>query len=120
MITKESAHMTQSRSHSYSKQTTEAIRLLGRMIRLARKERKLTAEDVAERVGITRLTLRKIETGDPKVSIGLAFEAATIVGVPLFDLTPTSLRAEAERVEGKLALLPKHTHAPRKEIKDDF
>ncbi|MFQ5535188.1 MAG: helix-turn-helix transcriptional regulator [Sphingomonadales bacterium] len=112
--------MTQGRNHSYSRQTSEAIRLLGRMIRLARKERKLTAEDVAERVGVTRLTLRKIENGDPKVSIGLAFEAATIVGVPLFDLSPASLRAEAERVESTLALLPKHTHAPRKEVKDDF
>src|SRR5690349_2145528 len=43
---------------------------IGDNIHLARLRRRLTTEQVAERAGITRTTLRNIERGDPAVSIG--------------------------------------------------
>lgn len=43
---------------------------LGENLRLARKRRRLTATQVAERAGITRPTLRAVEQGDPSVSFG--------------------------------------------------
>jgi len=43
---------------------------LGENIKLARKRRKLTAIQLAERAAIERVTLRKIERGDPSVSMG--------------------------------------------------
>ncbi|RZK10577.1 MAG: XRE family transcriptional regulator, partial [Flavobacterium sp.] len=43
---------------------------LGENIKLARKRRKLTAIQLAERAAIERATLRKIERGDPGVSMG--------------------------------------------------
>ena len=43
---------------------------LGENIRLARLRRLLSAEQVAERAGITRTTLRAIERGNPTVSFG--------------------------------------------------
>ena len=43
---------------------------LGVNIRLARLRRKLTAEQVAERANMTRVTLLAIEKGSPGVSIG--------------------------------------------------
>lgn len=43
---------------------------LGTNIRLARLRRKLTAELVAERAGISRPTLRSIERGDSGVTLG--------------------------------------------------
>ncbi len=43
---------------------------LGENIRLARLRRGLTASQVAERAGITRVTLRSIERGDTAVSLG--------------------------------------------------
>jgi transcriptional regulator with XRE-family HTH domain len=46
---------------------------LGENIKLARKRRKLTAIQLAERAAIERLTLRKIERGDPGVSMGAYF-----------------------------------------------
>jgi len=46
---------------------------LGENIKLARKRRKLTAIQVAERAAIERVTLRKIERGDPSVSMGAYF-----------------------------------------------
>ncbi len=46
---------------------------IGENIKLARKRRKLTTEQVSERAGIHRTTLYRIEKGDPAVAIGLYF-----------------------------------------------
>ncbi len=43
---------------------------LGENIKLARKRRQLTQTLIAERTGLSRVTLRKIEQGDPTVSMG--------------------------------------------------
>jgi len=43
---------------------------LGENIRLARLRRRLSASLTAERAGISRPTLRSIERGDPKVTLG--------------------------------------------------
>jgi len=43
---------------------------LGADIRAARRRRRLPMEIVAQRAGITRQTLSKIELGDPSVSMG--------------------------------------------------
>ena len=43
---------------------------LGENITLARKRRKYTQALIAERTGLSRVTIRKIEKGDPTVSIG--------------------------------------------------
>lgn len=97
---------------TYSRHTREAVMLLGKLIRLARKERRLSAAELAERVGLSRSTLLRIEKGDPKVEIGLAFEAATLVGVHLFDADDSRLHDKLARVDDKLALLPKAIHKP--------
>ena len=46
---------------------------IGENIKLARKRRKLTAEQVSERAGIHRSTLHRVEKGDPAVAIGIYF-----------------------------------------------
>ena len=46
---------------------------MGENIKLARKRRKLTTIQVAERAGIDRTTLYHIEKGNPSVSIGAYF-----------------------------------------------
>jgi DNA-binding XRE family transcriptional regulator len=108
------------RTRPYSRATREALTLLGRLIRLARKQRKMTEIDLATRIGVARSTLQLIEMGDPKVEIGLAFEAATLVNVPLFTEEPSRLASELSRVNDKLALLPHSVRRPRSEVKDDF
>ena len=50
--------------------------LLAHLIRVARKERKLSVKDVADRVGVSRGLMQRIEKGDLKCEIGVAFEAA--------------------------------------------
>lgn len=50
--------------------TEEILRQMGEQIRLARLRRKLPAQLVAERAGISRQTLTAIEQGRSTVSIG--------------------------------------------------
>ena len=75
--------------------------------------------DLAERVGVTYPTMKRIEQGDLGVSIGLVFEAASIVGVPLFDADPSRRALEARHVEDRLALLPQRVRKPRP-VRNDF
>ena len=105
---------------TYSRVTRDVLTLLGGRIRLGRKQRKMSEADLAARVGIARSTLQLIEKGHPKVEIGLVFEAATLVGVPLFVDEPSRLASEQSRIEDKLALLPQSVRAPRSKVKDDF
>lgn len=105
---------------TYSRTTREALALLGRTIRLARKQRRMTEVDLAARIGIARSTLQSIEKGQPKVEIGLAFEAAALLGVPLFVDEPSRLAPEISRLDDKLALLPQSVRKPRSEPRDDF
>ena len=51
-------------------QTQRLLNQMGEQIRLARLRRQLTAELVAERAGISRVTLSNIEKGSPSVAIG--------------------------------------------------
>ena len=108
------------RTRIYSPLTLVALSLLGKQVRLARKQRRMSEEELAARIGIARSTLRLIEKGDPKVEIGLAFEAAIIAGVSLFVPETSSLAAQSERLDDKLALLPRAIRRPRKEVDDDF
>jgi len=99
---------------------SEAVRLLGQRIRMARIERKLTAEELAERAGISRGLVQRIEQGSPGCSIGAVFEAATIVGVPLFEPDRDRLASTARETSHTLSLLPKSVRPGRVELKDDF
>lgn len=54
---------------------------LGENIHLARLRRKLSAEQLAERAGISRLTILRIEKGSPVVSIGNYLSALFILGL---------------------------------------
>src|SRR5580692_1946878 len=103
---------------TYSPLTKEAARLLGARIRLGRKERRWTVESLAERVGVTEGTLRKIEQGNLSVSLGAALEAAVLVGVPLFDRDPDRRTLERGRVEDRLALFPSCIR--KRQPKNDF
>ncbi|MCR9074208.1 MAG: helix-turn-helix domain-containing protein [Alphaproteobacteria bacterium] len=50
--------------------TARALRTLGNNLRTARLRRRLQTATVAERAFLSRETLRKIERGDPGVSMG--------------------------------------------------
>lgn len=54
---------------------------LGENIKLARKRRRLTTIQVAERAGIDRSTLYEIEKGTPSVSLGAYFNTLRVLGL---------------------------------------
>jgi len=54
---------------------------LGENIKLACKRRKYTQSLIAERTGLSRLTVRKIEQGDPTVSIGHYVAVLSVLGL---------------------------------------
>ncbi|WP_243426080.1 helix-turn-helix domain-containing protein [Mordavella massiliensis] len=51
--------------------TEEILKTMGEQIKLARLRRSLSAELVAERAGISRASLWKVEKGDPSVAMGI-------------------------------------------------
>lgn len=54
---------------------------LGENIKLARLRRKLTAEQVAERAGISRRTLVSVEKGVPGVAMGIYVQVLFVLGL---------------------------------------
>ncbi len=108
------------KTRTYSAYTLEAANLLGKLVRLGRASKKMTAQDLADRAGISRGLLLRIEKGSPSCEIGTVFEVAALVGVRLFDVNSESLSSNIQRIEDKLALLPKSIRKHRKATDDDF
>ena len=51
--------------------TEEILKTMGEQIKLARLRRNFSAELIAERAGISRATLWKVESGNPACAIGI-------------------------------------------------
>ena len=108
------------KQRTYSKYALEAVTLLGEQIKLERKQRRWNEKNLAERTGISRATLQKIENGDMSCSIGLFFEVATLVGINLFEQDKFPLSRHLEQTRDKIALLPKRIKVKTKAVHDDF
>ncbi|NCD20535.1 MAG: XRE family transcriptional regulator [Actinobacteria bacterium] len=93
--------------------------LLGAQIANARAERRWTARELADRAGISVTTLRSAERGEPTVGVGVMFELATLVGVPLFAEDRAQLDSMLDLERHRAALLPRRVR-PSKDIDDDF
>lgn len=52
-------------------ETEKILKNMGEQIKLARLRRDLSAELIAERAGISRASLWKVEKGEPSVAIGI-------------------------------------------------
>ncbi|MGN6163146.1 MAG: helix-turn-helix transcriptional regulator [Flavisolibacter sp.] len=57
------------------------LQQMGENLKLARKRRKLTTLQVAERAAINRSTLVEIEKGNPSVSMGAYFNTLWVLGL---------------------------------------
>lgn len=112
--------MPSPKDRTYLPATEEATELLGKLIRLERRERRISEEELAGRAGIARRTLQRIERGDPRCAIGLFFELAVLVGVKLFDANDRGcLALHLGRVNDKLTLLPSRIRSSVK-VDDEF
>ena len=106
--------------HAYHPQSRDAAKVLGAHIAMARRERRWTSANLAERAGISVITLRKIERGDLSVAIGSVFEVATLLGVPLFTSDRRELDAVLGHAQRQLALIPSRIRGHSKVIDDAF
>lgn len=108
------------KKRAYSKYSLEAASLLGKHIKLGRKKRKWSESELADRAGISRATVQKIEKGEMSCALGLVLESAALVGVKLFDSDMQLLSQQTDRIDDKIALLPKIAQKARKSVNDDF
>ena len=104
----------------YSAYTGEAAALLGEQIRLGRRQRRWTEAELAERVGVSRATIQKIEKGSMGCALGLVLEAAALTGVPLFDSDNLPLSFHRDRTRDRLALIPTRVRGKGRKVHDDF
>ncbi|MFK7893880.1 MAG: helix-turn-helix transcriptional regulator [Granulosicoccus sp.] len=104
----------------YSRYAREAAELIGEQIKLGRKQRQWTEKNLADRAGISRATLQKIENGEMTCAIGSVFEVATLVGVTLFESDSMPLSRHIEHTRDKIALLPQRIKTSKKAVRDDF
>ena len=112
--------MSTIKPRTYSKSNRLAVTMLGRLIKLSRKELRWSEKELAERAVISRLTLKRIEKGDLKCEIGLAFEVAVLVDIQLFQVDRTDLARNIERLDEVLAVLPKRIDKRKVVVDDDF
>jgi transcriptional regulator with XRE-family HTH domain len=108
------------KSRPHSHYAEDAAVLLGQLIRKARIDRKMTAEELAARAGLSRGLLRRIENGDLGCTLGAVFEAAAIAGVRLFDADESALTSAIESNTAMMTLMPKSVRASRVKLDDDF
>lgn len=90
------------------------------LIKRARKEKGFSQSDIAKRAGIGRNLVSKIEKGDPSCEIGVVFELAYIVGVPLFSESEPTRNALTATLKDIHTLLPSSVRKPKVDIDDDF
>ena len=112
--------MKQPKTQPYSRYSADAVQLMSSLIKVARKECKFTTQDIADRAGISRGLVQRIEKGDMKCSIGAVFEVAAILGLRLFDADETSLSKHIKQNEDKLALMPKSIRKKTRVVNDNF
>lgn len=90
------------------------------MIKVGRSQRELSQAQLAQRLNVSRYSVIALEKGNPKVAIGVAFEAAAIVGVPLFTENLEDLQRMHSALAGFSALLPKRVRVKQEPIDDNF
>ena len=102
-----------------SRPARAAITVLGQRVAMARRERRWTALELANRAHISLDTLRKIERGEPTVMIGSYFEVATLVGVELWEADRDNVERYRDRFRDRLALLPARIRPTNQESRDN-
>jgi len=72
--------MTLKRHIVFPKQV-KILEAFGENLKLARKRRKLTIIQMSERAGIDRGTLREVERGNPRVSLGAYINVLSVMNL---------------------------------------
>ena len=103
-----------------STHSRQSLKVLAAMIVAARKERIMSQKELAQRLGVSRLTVRAIERGSPTVAIGTVFEAAVTLGIPLLAKDNQELDRLATSIAAISRVLPERARRKRRDVNDDF
>lgn len=57
------------------------LKTIGRLVTEARKQRKMSVVGLASRIGVDRRTVRQLELGNPKVSLGIFFQVLSALNL---------------------------------------
>lgn len=106
-------------NRTYSPVTLSALQILSQLIQVKRKERGLSQQALAERAGVSRSLVQRVESADARCEIGVVFEMAQLLGIQLFQVAEGHSAVQAG-LKDRLALLPSHVVAPRQEVSNDF
>ena len=114
--------MPSPRIRTYSRHSHILASILGQMIQLARKKRRLSEQALAERTGMSRATLRRIESGDMKCEVGLVLELTTLLQIPVLATNNAAdLETMQKHLTDSLTLSPKRIRAAAEPpLYDDF
>jgi transcriptional regulator with XRE-family HTH domain len=99
-----------SRTVSMTEPITTALELVGPRLRKVREQRGATLTEVAERTGISKSTLSRLENGQRRPSLELLLPLAQVYRVPLDDLVGAPevgdprIRLKPRRVNGRTVL----------------
>lgn len=72
---------------------------LGAKVKLARLEKKLTAEEMAEKLGISLRTYGSLERGSTGISLGTFLSATVLLDLDLSEIMPPASATLAKRVK---------------------
>lgn len=65
--------------HTLTAEAVISLKEMGRLLSEARKRRGMSLVELARRAGVDRRTLSQLESGQPGVSIGLFFQALSLL-----------------------------------------
>ena len=78
------------RPNHLTQPTADKLAALGQQIRAYRKALNISATTAAQAAGMSRITLHRIEAGEPSVTMGAYFNAMTALGIN-FGIVPIEL-----------------------------
>jgi transcriptional regulator with XRE-family HTH domain len=96
---------------------TRTLRKLGADIRDARRRRRIPTATMAERATISRMTLHKVELGDPTVSLGAYATVLFILGLTERLAELADVKHDATGLELDEERLPLRIRLPRRSQK---
>lgn len=97
----------------------QGLQLLAAEIRSRRKQLRWSEQDMADRLGCARKTVRAIEEGKSTVAIGYVLEAAVLVGIDFFG-GEEAVATRLGETRARLELLPQRTRQRLPGVNDDF
>ena len=108
-------------SHSaFPPAVANAVAQVGEQVRIARKRGKMTLDDMASRMFVTRKTLSRLENGAPGVSLGVLASALWVLGLDRDLLQVASPEKDQVGIYKERSRLPKRVRPEKNRDDLDF